>query len=71
MRNRASRGVVDAGSKRSATGVAVIERMVASLRGRGYPHLEIECEVLPGQYHEAAPPLNLSHSLRYLFDAPR
>ena len=28
-------------------------------------------EVLAGEYHETAPPLNLSRSLRYLFDAPR
>jgi hypothetical protein len=26
--------------------------------------------VLPGEYHETAPPLNLSRALRYLFDAP-
>ena len=47
------------------------ERMVAALRGRGYPSLGIACEVLPGEYHETAPPLALSRSLRYLFDAPR
>ncbi len=47
------------------------ERMVAALRSRAYPSLEIECEVLPGEYHDTAPPLNLSRSLRYLFDAPR
>lgn len=51
--------------------VAGTERMVAALRSRAYPSLEIECEVLPGEYHETAPPLNLSRSLRYLFDAPR
>ena len=51
--------------------VAPTERMVAVLRGRAYPSLEIECEVLPGEYHDTAPPLNLSRSLRYLFDAPR
>ena len=47
------------------------ERMVAALRSHGYPSLQIECEVLSGEYHETAPPLNLSRSLRYLFDAPR
>ena len=47
------------------------ERMVAALRSRGYPSLQIECEVLPGEYHETAPPLNLSRSVRYVFDAPR
>lgn len=51
--------------------VADAERMVASLRGRGYPSLQIEYEVLPGEYHQTAPPLSLSRSLRYLFDAPR
>ena len=51
--------------------VAPTERMVAALRGRAYPSLKIECEVLPGEYHETAPPLNLSRSLRYLFDVPR
>jgi hypothetical protein len=43
----------------------------AALRGRGYPNLDLGLEVLPGEYHETAPPLNLSRSLRYLFDAPR
>jgi predicted alpha/beta superfamily hydrolase len=51
--------------------VAYTERMVAVLRGRSYPSLEIECEVQPGEYHPTAPPLNLSRSLRYLFNAPR
>ncbi len=51
--------------------VDATERMVALLRGRKYPMLQIESEVLPGEYHETAPPLNLSRSLRYLFDAPR
>jgi uncharacterized protein len=51
--------------------VADAERMVALLRHRAYPSLELECEVLPGEYHHTAPPVNLSRSLRYLFDAPR
>ena len=51
--------------------VADAERMVALLRRRAYPDLELECEVLPGEHHETAPPLNLSRSLRYLFNAPR
>jgi uncharacterized protein len=51
--------------------VADTERMVAGLRGRGYRSLEIELEVWPGEYHQTAPPLALSRSLRYLFDAPR
>jgi len=51
--------------------VADAERMVASLRRRAYPSLKIEYEALPGEYHQTAPPLNLSRSLRYLFGAPR
>ena len=51
--------------------VADTERMVAALRSRTYPSLEIEYELLPGEYHETSPPLNFSRSLRYLFDAPR
>ena len=47
------------------------ERIVASLLSRAYPSLAIEYEILPGEYHETAVPLNLSRSLRYLFDAPR
>jgi predicted alpha/beta superfamily hydrolase len=47
------------------------ERMVALLRARAYPSLEIACEALPGEFHPTAPPLNLSRSLRYLFDGPR
>ena len=39
--------------------VADCERMVAALRGRGYPRLDVGLEVLPGEYHETAPPLNL------------
>jgi uncharacterized protein len=51
--------------------VADAQRLVASLRGRRYPSLDIEYEVLPGEYHQSAPPLALSRSLRYLFGAPR
>jgi predicted alpha/beta superfamily hydrolase len=51
--------------------VADAARMVAALRGRGYPSLEIEFEVWPGEYHQTAPPIALSRSLRYLFGAPR
>jgi predicted alpha/beta superfamily hydrolase len=47
------------------------ERMVSALRSRGYPSLQVELEVLPGEYHLTAPPMSLSRSLRYLFDAPR
>jgi hypothetical protein len=45
--------------------------MVTTLRGRAYPSLAIEHQVLPGEYHETAVPMNLSRSLRYLFDSPR
>lgn len=51
--------------------VADAERMVTLLRGRAYPSLEIDYEVLPGEYHQTAPSSNLSRALRYLFDAPR
>jgi predicted alpha/beta superfamily hydrolase len=51
--------------------VAEVERMASTLRGRQYASLAIECEVLPGEYHPTAPPINLSRSLRYLFDGPR
>jgi len=61
----------DDGADPPADDVAGTERMVALLRGRAYPSLKIDYEVLPGEYHETAPPLNLSRSLRYLFDAPR
>ena len=47
------------------------ERMAAALRSRAYPSLDIDCEVFPGEYHDTAPPLNLSRSVRYLFDVPR
>ncbi|HEY2790265.1 MAG TPA: alpha/beta hydrolase-fold protein [Gaiellales bacterium] len=50
--------------------VADCERMVAALRGRAYRRLDVGLDVLPGEYHETAPPVNLSRSLRYLFDAP-
>ena len=39
--------------------VADTERMVATLRSRAYPSLEIEYELLPREYHETSPPLNV------------
>jgi|HubBroStandDraft_1064217.scaffolds.fasta_scaffold219190_1 predicted alpha/beta superfamily hydrolase len=51
--------------------VAEVERMASTLRARQYPSLAIECEVVPGEYHPTAPPVNLSRSLRFLFDGPR
>jgi hypothetical protein len=50
--------------------VGQAERMVRQLEARGYPGLEIEFEVLPGEYHATAGPLNVSRSLRRLFGAP-
>jgi hypothetical protein len=46
------------------------ERMVRQLEARGYPSLQIGFEVLPGEYHATAGPLNVSRSLRRLFGAP-
>jgi predicted alpha/beta superfamily hydrolase len=51
--------------------VADTERMVAALQSRRYPSLEIASSVLPDEFHITVPLLNLSRSLRYLFDAPR
>ena len=51
--------------------VADTERMVASLRARNYPSLEIDSVILPGEFHVTVQHVNLSRALRYLFDAPR
>ncbi len=51
--------------------VADTQRMVACLRGRGYPGLELGSVVLPDEFHVTVPHVNLSRSLRFLFDAPR
>jgi len=45
--------------------------MAASLRARHYPNLDLAGTVLPDEFHITVPHLNLSRSLRYLFDAPR
>jgi uncharacterized protein len=50
--------------------VADMERMVAMLRGRGYPGLELRSEVLEDEYHDTAPPFAMSHGLRWLHGAP-
>jgi predicted alpha/beta superfamily hydrolase len=47
------------------------ERMVASLRSRDYPNLEIDSIVLPDEFHVTVQHVNLSRALRFLFDAPR
>jgi predicted alpha/beta superfamily hydrolase len=51
--------------------VGDMQRMVDRLRTRSYPSLDVGSEVLPGEFHNTSPLLNLSRSLRYLFDAPR
>ncbi len=51
--------------------VADQERFVTALQGRNYPSLLIDSEVLPGEFHMTAPPINFSRAMRYLFDAPR
>ena len=56
---------------RRKTSFGDTERMVTMLRGRAYPSLEIDHQVLLGEYHETAMPMNLSRSLRHLFGSPR
>jgi uncharacterized protein len=51
--------------------VADTERMVAALRARRYPSLEIDSVVLPDEFHITVPLVNLSRALRSFFDAPR
>ncbi len=65
--------VIDGGPDDAPGADAVVdaERFVALLRSRGYPSLDIELEVLAGEYHVTAPPTNLSRAVRYLFGAPR
>lgn len=50
--------------------IGMTERMVGALRGRAYPSLEIEYELLAGEYHETGPPAAMSRSLRRLLGAP-
>jgi uncharacterized protein len=57
-------------SRRYIDMVADTERMVTSLRMRRFPSLAIDSVVLPGEFHITVAQLNLSRSLRYLFDAP-
>ena len=44
--------------------------LVGTLRGRGYPSLDITFEIHPGEYHPTAPPLTISRAVRFLYDAP-
>jgi uncharacterized protein len=50
--------------------VGDMQRMVDALRGRRYPSLEIESEVLADEYHVTAVPRALSRALRWLYGAP-
>jgi predicted alpha/beta superfamily hydrolase len=68
--SRLSAGERAAAGLRYIDMVADTERMVARLRSRNYPSLEIESTVLAGEFHVTVPQLNLSRALRRLFDAP-
>ena len=50
--------------------VSDLERLVVKIRERNYPSLEIGHAVLASEFHSTAAALNLSRSLRFLFDAP-
>jgi predicted alpha/beta superfamily hydrolase len=51
--------------------VALMQRMVSALRSREYPSLDLASAVFANEFHITVPMLNLTRSLRYLFDAPR
>ena len=48
-----------------------LERFVEQLRGRGYPSLDLRCDVFPDEFHVTVPLLVLSRGLRYVYEAPR
>lgn len=48
--------------------VADAVAMAANLRA--YPNLSIECEILQDEHHQTSVPLNISRSLRRLYDPP-
>jgi predicted alpha/beta superfamily hydrolase len=50
--------------------VADMQRIVSSLRSREYSSLDLASTVFPDEFHITVPMLNLTRSLRYLFDAP-
>jgi hypothetical protein len=50
--------------------VADTGRMVATLRARHFPNLHIDSVIFPGEFHVTVQHLNLSRSVRHLFDAP-
>ena len=51
--------------------VADTQRMVDLLRSRNYASLELDSVVMPDEFHITVPSVNLSRSLRCLFDTPR
>jgi hypothetical protein len=59
----ASYGVIDP--------IADQNRLVAALQSRHYPSLVMESEILTSEFHMTVGQLNLSRSLRCLFNAPR
>lgn len=65
----ANRAIVEPSPRRDLTGGLV--SAPEALDHVEYPSLEIELQVWPGEYHQTAPPLARSRSLRYLFNAPR
>ena len=50
--------------------VADTGRMVAALQSRVFPNLHIDSAIFPGEFHITVQHLNLSRSVRVLFDAP-
>jgi hypothetical protein len=48
-----------------------VDRLVTSLKSRGYPNLIIASEVFPDEFHVTVDQLILSRGLRFLFDSPR
>jgi len=65
---QAAKELADYGETNMVTDQA---RFVSTLRSHNYPSLIIDSEVLPGEFHMTAPPINFSRAMRYLFDAPR
>ncbi len=51
--------------------VGDLDRMAHALRRRDYPSLELEAEVLAGEYHDTAAPSSASRALRWPYGAPR
>lgn len=65
---------VEAYEKAEATETDIVADaalLASRLERRGYPNLDLGHRVFPDEYHLTVGPLNLSWSLRHLFDAPR